>query len=83
MLNWVWAIYIEMTSLKGVSSIKLHRGIGVTQATAWFMLQRIREAFWLDELIEFEGPVELDESTWAAWNATSTRTRKPIWDVDQ
>ena len=43
--KWVWAIYLEATSLKGVSSMKLHRDIGVTQRTAWFMLQRIRAAF--------------------------------------
>ena len=43
--KWVWAIYLHLTSLKGVSSMKLHRDIGVTQKTAWFMLQRIRKAF--------------------------------------
>ncbi len=45
MRQWVFAIYLEMTSLKGVSSMKLHRDIGVTQKTAWFMLHRIREAW--------------------------------------
>lgn len=43
--KWVFAIYLHMTSLKGVSSMKLHRDLGITQKTAWFMLQRIREAF--------------------------------------
>ena len=43
--KWAWAIYLEMTSLKGVSSVKLGRDIGVTQTTAWFMQHRIREAF--------------------------------------
>ena len=42
---WVFAICLEMTSLKGVSSVKLHRDIKVTQKTAWFMLHRIREAW--------------------------------------
>lgn len=56
-----WAIYLEMTSLKGVSSMKLHRDIGVTQKTAWFMLHRIREAF-ADIAPRFEGPVDVDES---------------------
>ena len=42
--QWVFAIYLDTTSLKGVSSMKLHRDIGVTQKTAWFMLHRIREA---------------------------------------
>ena len=43
--KWMFAIYLELTSLKGVSSMKLHRDIGVTQKTAWFMLHRIREAW--------------------------------------
>ena len=43
--NWAMAIYLHLTSLKGVSSMKLHRDIGVTQKTAWFMLKRIREAW--------------------------------------
>lgn len=59
--KWAWAIYLEMTSLKGVSSMKLHRDIGVTQKTAWFMLHRIREAF-ADIAPIFEGPVEVDET---------------------
>ena len=42
--------------------MKLHRDIKVTQTTAWFMLQRIREAFRLDVLPEFGGPVEVDET---------------------
>ena len=62
LLKWVYAVYIEMTSLKGVSSLKLHRDVGISQPTAWFMLQRIREAFRLDVLPEFEGPVEVDET---------------------
>ena len=41
--TWVRAIYLEVTSLKGVSSMKLHRDLGVRQSTAWFMHQRIRE----------------------------------------
>ncbi len=63
LLKWVYAIYLDTTSLKGVSSMKLHRDLGITQKTAWFMQQRIREAFadrGADD--EFEGPVEVDET---------------------
>ena len=41
--KWVFAIYLELTSLKGISSMRLHREIEVSQKTAWFMLHRIRE----------------------------------------
>ena len=59
--KWAFAIYLHLTSLKGVSSMKLHRDIGVSQPTAWFMLQRIRKA-WDDDSWPFGGPVEIDES---------------------
>ncbi len=59
--TWVWAIYLESTSLKGISSMKLHRDVGVTQTTAWFILQRIREGL-SPNVGEFEGPVEVDEA---------------------
>ncbi len=59
--KWAIAIYLEMTSLKSVSSMKLHRDIGVTQSTAWFMLHRIREA-WNAKDQPFSGPVEVDET---------------------
>ena len=55
------AIYLFTTSLKGVSSMKLHRDIGVTQKTAWFMLQRLRTAFSQTPSM-FEGVVEVDEA---------------------
>lgn len=61
--KWVLAIYLHMTSLKGVSSMKLHRDINVTQKTAWFMLQRIRETFKRDDDDDpMSGLVEVDET---------------------
>ena len=59
--KWVIAIYLCLTSLKSVSSMKLHRDIGVSQPTAWFMLHRIREA-WDEGGGPFDGPVEVDET---------------------
>ena len=60
--KWAFAIYLEMTNLKGISSMRLHREIKVTQKTAWFMLNRIREA-WTDEATRlFSGPIEIDET---------------------
>ena len=59
--KWVFAIYLEVTSLKGVSSMKLHRDLKVTQKTAWFMLHRLREA-WAFNKGPFLGPAEADET---------------------
>ena len=58
----MFAIYLEITSLKGLSSMKLHRDIEVTQKTAWFMLHRIREVWNVDGDGLFAGPVEVDET---------------------
>lgn len=60
--KWALAIYLCLTSLKNVSSMKLHRDIGVSQPTAWFMLHRIREAWQTEGDNDFQGPVEVDET---------------------
>ena len=59
--KWAIAFYLYSTHLKGVSSMKLHRDLGITQKTAWHMAHRIREA-WDIEGAPFAGPVEADES---------------------
>lgn len=41
--KWAIALYLYMTNLKGVSSMKLHRDLGITQKSAWHMAHRIRE----------------------------------------
>ena len=60
--KWAIAIYLCLTSLKSVSSMKLQRDIGVSQPTAWFMMHRIREAWGEDDDEPFDGPVEVDET---------------------
>ncbi len=61
---WAWAFYLMATGLKGTSSMKLHRDLGVTQKTAWHLAHRIRET-WADSTRDpepMDGPVELDET---------------------
>jgi len=60
--KWAIAIYLCLTSLKSVSSMKLQRDIGVSQPTAWFMLHRIREAWAGDDDDQLDGPAEVDET---------------------
>lgn len=51
---WGRAIYMELTSLRGVSAMKLHRDLGISYPSAWFLLHRIRATF--DEVkAEFAG----------------------------
>ena len=64
---WAMATYLMMTGIKGVSSMKLHRDLEITQKTAWFLAHRIRESWnnkndWLASEMKFSGPVECDET---------------------
>jgi len=42
--KWLYTFYLLLTSRKGISSLQLAKEIGITQKSAWFLLQRIREA---------------------------------------
>ena len=59
--KWALAFYLYSTNLKGVSSMKLHRDLGITQKAAWYLAHRIRET-WNDETEKMAGPVEADET---------------------
>ena len=59
--KWAMAFYLYSTNLKGVSSMKLHRDLGITQKSAWHLAHRIRET-WDDSADVFAGPVEVDET---------------------
>jgi transposase-like protein len=62
---WLQAIYLLSASKKGFSSHQLHRTLGVTLKTAWFMGHRIREAMREGDLAPFGsngGTVEVDET---------------------
>lgn len=41
--KWLFAMYLLAAARKGISSLQLSKELGVTQKTAWFMLQRLRE----------------------------------------
>jgi len=59
--RWVYAMYLLVTARKGISSLQLSKEIGIRQASAWFMLQRLREACGKD-LKKLHGQVEIDET---------------------
>lgn len=65
--KWLYAMYLMATARKGVSSLQLSKELGVTQKTAWFMLQRLREACGNDKDDDdsngfLRGIVEADET---------------------
>ena len=63
--KWMLAAYLIASSKKGVSAHQLHRTLGVTYKTAWFMAHRLREAMRLDAPSPLGGEgkvVEADET---------------------
>lgn len=60
--KWFTAIWLLSSAKNGISSYELHRAIGVTQKTAWFMLHRIRLAMQTGTFVKMSGEVEVDET---------------------
>jgi transposase-like protein len=59
--KWIYAMYLLVTSRKGISSMQLAKEIGITQKSAWFVLQRLHEACG-NNLTLLRGVVEIDEA---------------------
>src|SRR5271166_6717540 len=62
--KWLCAMWLMVSCKNGVSSYEIHRAIGVTQKSAWFMAHRIREALRTNSFVRIasEGPIEVDET---------------------
>ena len=73
--TWAIAIYLVTTSLKGVSSMKLHRDLGINQKSAWYLAHRIREAWKRDEG-PFIGPAEADETYMGGKRKNMSRAKR-------
>src|SRR3954466_717553 len=60
--KWLAAVWLIWHAKNGVSSYQINRGIGVTQKTAWFLLQRIRLAMQQGSFKKLAGRCEADET---------------------
>lgn len=60
--KWLTAMWQVVNCKNGVSSYEIHRGIGVTQKTAWFMDHRIRFALGMKPGNKMSGQIEADET---------------------
>ena len=74
--KWAIAIYMVTTDLKSVSSMKLHRDLGITQKSAWFVLHRIRQAYEVAAPI-LDGPVEINEAFVGGKKQTGRQSKLP------
>ena len=60
--KWLCALWMLTNCRNGVSSYEVHRAIGVTQKSAWFMLHRLRTLMHEDDTTPLSGEIEMDET---------------------
>jgi transposase-like protein len=60
--KWLTAIWLIANAKNGVSSWEIHRALGITQKSAWFLLHRVRLAMQQGSLQKLSGEVEVDET---------------------
>ena len=73
---WFTAIYLLTTNTYGISSYQLARKLKIRQATAWFMLHRIREFLKEKETDKITGTVQLDEAAVGGKNKNRHKDKK-------
>jgi len=74
--KWFLAIWLITSHKKGISSLQLSRDIDVTQKTAWFMLQRIRKCFGIENNNDLDNDVEADETYIGGKNKNRHKDKK-------
>jgi transposase-like protein len=60
--KWMAAFWMLVNCKNGISSMEIHRALGITQKSAWFMLQRLRLALQSGVFGKLQGHVEADET---------------------
>lgn len=60
--KWLSAIWLIVNARNGISSYEIHRALGITQKSAWFLLHRIRKAMQTGTFKKLSGEVEVDET---------------------
>lgn len=76
--KWLFAMFLISSSKKGISSLQLARDLNLTQSSAWFLSQRIRACFKIENNVEdkFEDICEADESFFGGKNKNRHKDKK-------
>lgn len=74
--KWFFAIWMATSFKKGISSYQLASELGITQKSAWFMLQRIRNCFGMDDSEQLDGIIEADETFVGGKNKNRHKDKK-------
>src|SRR5580765_5535030 len=81
--KWLSAVWLLANAKNGISSYEIHRALGVTQKTAWFMLSRIRLAMQTKSFQKMSGTVEADESFIGGKRGNMHKSKKARIPVDK
>lgn len=73
--TWAIAAYLIVTNLKGISSMRLHRELNITQKSAWHLLHRLRKAYETG-CFNFQGPVEVGEAYFGGKESNKHESKK-------
>src|SRR5258706_1252516 len=75
--KWAVAFWLEANAKNSISSYEVHRALGITQKSAWFMQHRIRLALKARSVEKLAGEVESDESFFGG-KAANMHLRKRV-----
>ncbi len=60
--KWLCAMWMIGAAKNGISSYEIHRSLGITQKSAWFLMHRIRLAMQAGSIEKMSGQIEADET---------------------
>lgn len=77
--KWLFCMYLMRVNRKGISSVQVGKILGVTQKTAWFLCQRIREVWMKTTKNKLDGIVEIDETYIGGLEKNKKKSQQRGW----